>query len=171
MMEYIILAAVIAGFAIVLGRMLFVYYRESALRRYARAKDVTFSCVLSRVKIAVPGGWPNWESISSPIILYIRDDSIEISSSWPIFRLAMGLEYLFRAHETSIEVSKEPSIRSKEDWIIVTGTKLGREFRVAICRKEIFGGLYPIWNALIKAGVATTGGPPPKVVVPDCNSG
>jgi hypothetical protein len=169
-MGYALLVAVVAGFAIVLGRTLFMRYRESDLRRNIRATDVAFSCVLSLVRTDIPDGMFGGGAVSAPMMLHVRGDSIEISSSWMIFRIAMGLEYLFKAHGVSIEYRHVSSVWSTRGWIIITGPKLGKEFQVAITRKDIFGGLYPIWNALIEAGAVAASQPPPKVNVPGCNS-
>lgn len=101
---------VAAGFVFIYGRIWFRRHREAPLRWEIRTRDVTFRTVLERVKVSDSGGWPKWAGVSAPMGLLVRGDAIEVSSSVAPLRVVMGLEYYFPAAETSIELSRSPSL-------------------------------------------------------------
>jgi len=103
-----------------------------------------------------PGWWlPSSDfevPISSPVELIIRNDTFEISSGLSLGRMAMGLEYFFRARETSVELNRRvPRIYGKDTSprIIVRGWHAGKKIQLTIRQKN---DPLPIWNALIEAG-------------------
>ena len=157
-MQYVMLAAVVAGFSAVLGGVWFTRRREAPLRREIRAQDVTFRTgVAVRLK---QYGWSRWLDLKSFMALVVRGDAIEISCMvWP-FRVVMGEEYYFRARETTIQVRREPSRPFELKWIVVTGWKDGKEVRLAISTGNAYQ-LSRAWSALVAAGAVPVGSPPP----------
>jgi hypothetical protein len=105
-MQYILVTVVVAGLCLIYGRIWLRRRRETPLRREMRARDVTFRVVLDHVSVREPG-WlqPDHDfdvPISSPVELIVRGDAFEISSARSLGRVVMGLEYFFRARETSV---------------------------------------------------------------------
>jgi hypothetical protein len=98
-MEYILLAIVAAGFLIVYGRIWLGRRRKAPLRREVRAQNVTFRTSLNQVKMQETDG--RWLALNSVMGLFVRDDAFDISSLVPLFRIVMGMEYYFKARETS----------------------------------------------------------------------
>ena len=130
-MQYVMLAAVVAGFSVVLGGVWLRRRREAPLRREIRAQDVTFRTGVA-VRLKESHGWGGWLDLKSVMALVVRSDAIEISSmAWPI-RVVMGEEYYFRARETTIQVRREPSRPFELKWIVVTGRKDGKDVKLAI---------------------------------------
>jgi hypothetical protein len=160
-MQYALLAVVLAGFAICLGQVWLKRRRERPLRREIRSQSVTFWTRLPRVKVKQGYGWPAWLSLNSSMALYVRGDFFDISSSLLPIRVVMGMEYYFKASETSIETSRDPSRNSALNWIIVTGSQRGEEIKLAITNGNE-GLLQDAWNALVVAGAIPIGpGPLP----------
>ena len=108
-MQYALIAVVIAGFMVVLGRIWLIRYRVGPLRREIRAQDVTFWVGLDTARMRDSGGLSRWTSLNAPMALYVRGDALEISSTFTPFRVTMGLEYYFKANETSIKMNQSPS--------------------------------------------------------------
>ena len=105
-MQYVLLAVVLAGVAIGLGQVWLKRRREATLRRAIRSQNVTFCTRLPQVKVKEGYGWPIWLSLNSSMALYVRGDSFDISSTNLLIRAVMGMEYHFKASETSIEASR-----------------------------------------------------------------
>jgi hypothetical protein len=51
-------------------------------------------------------------------------------------RIIMGMEYYFKASETSIETSRDPSRNSALNWIVVTDSQRGAEIKLAITNRN-----------------------------------
>jgi hypothetical protein len=158
-MQYVFLAVVLAGVAVSLGQVWLKRRREAPLRREIRGQDVTFLVRLPQVKVSEGYGWPRWLSLNSSMALTVRRDSFDVSSVTPPIRLVMGMEYCFKASETSIETSRDPSRNSALNWIVVTGSQAGREIRLAITQGNE-RQLHDAWNALVAAGAIPVGPPP-----------
>jgi hypothetical protein len=90
--------------------------------------------------------------------LYVRGDSFDISSTNLPIRVVMGMEYYFRASETTIETSRDPSGNSAPNWIVVTGSQRGEKIKLAITHGNE-GLLHDSWNALVAAGAIPIGPP------------
>jgi hypothetical protein len=150
---------VAAGFVVIYGRIWFRRRREAPLRREIRARDVTFRTIPDRVKVSDPSGRAKWAGVSAPMGLFVRGDAIEISSTFAPLRVVMGLEYYFPASETSIELSRSPSLIYRGDWIVLTRRQAGQDFQVAITTTNDHT-LLQAWNALVNAGAIPAGLPP-----------
>jgi hypothetical protein len=154
-MEYLLLATVIVVLTIIYGRIWLRRREEATLRREVRAQPVIFRIPLEHVKIMTGGGWrtgPHGE-----IDLIVRSDAFEVSCSIAPARVLMGLEYYFKASETTLQVCQIPFGFSKRDWIVITGRRLGEELQLAIAQRN---GLRDAWTALIEAGAVPIGPPP-----------
>jgi hypothetical protein len=159
-MQYVFLAVVLAGFVVGLGQVWLRRRREAPLRREIRSQDVTFWTGLTEVKVKEGYGWPKWLALRSSMALYVRGDSFDISSTILPIRVVMGMEYYFKASETSIETSRDPSTGSSAlNWIIVTGSQRSEEIKLAIINRNE-GRLHDAWNALVTAGAVPIGPPP-----------
>jgi hypothetical protein len=157
-MEYVMLAAVVAGFSVALGGVWLQRRREAPLRREIRAQDVTFRTGVA-VRRKESCSWGGWLDLRSGMALVVRGDAIEISSTaWP-FRVA-GEEYYFRAGETTIQVRRDPSRPFELRWIVVTGRKDGKEVKLAISKGNAYQ-LSQVWSALVGVGAVAIGPPPP----------
>ena len=159
-MGYLMRAALALGVLIGCGQVVVLRRRrEAPLRREIRAQDVTFRTGVP-VLLGQPYGWPRWLQLNSVMALIVRRDAIEISSQvWPI-RVVLGMEYYFRARETTIQVRREPSRPFELKWIVVTGRQGGNEVKLAIS-KERADQLCQVWSALVGAGAVPVGPPPP----------
>ena len=109
-MQYVLVTVVVAGLSPIYGWIWLRRRRETPLRREIRARDVTFRVTLGRVGVREPG-WLQPDSdfdvpVSSPVELIARGDAFEISSARSLGRAVMGLEYFFRARETSVELNR-----------------------------------------------------------------
>jgi hypothetical protein len=158
-MQYVLLAVVLAVFVINLGQVWLRRRREAVLRREIRSQNVTFWTLLPQVKVNEGYGWPRWLSLNSSMALYVRGDSFDISSTILPSRVVMGMEYYFKASETSIETSRAPSRSDALNWIIVTGSQRGEEIKLAITNGNA-GQLHDAWNALVAVGAIPIGPPP-----------
>ena len=158
-MQYVFLAIVLAGVAVSFGQVWHKRRREAPLRREIRSQGVTFRIRLPQVKVSEDCGRPSWLALNSSMALSVRRDSFDVSSVTTPIRLVMGMEYCFKASETSIETSREPSRTSALNWIVVTGSQRGQEIKLAITHGNE-GQLHDAWNALVAAGAIPVGPPP-----------
>ncbi len=102
-----------------------------------------------------------WTGTSSWMELVVRVDAFEVLCPLRLVRVVLGLEYYFKARETTIRVTRAPSGILKRDWIVVTGQRLGQEIQLAIAQSTYRGGILDAWNALLRAGSVPVGPPPP----------
>ncbi len=154
-MQYALLVCGVVGLTIIYGRIVLRRRREAPLRREIRAQSITFRTELGHVKTMTSRGW--WTGPYGLIELIVRTDGFEVSSAIPPVRVALGLEYYFRACDTTIEVSQLPSGVYKRDWIVIKGQQLDKEVQLAIAQKS---SLHEAWNALARAGAVPIGPPP-----------
>jgi hypothetical protein len=155
-MQYVMVTVVIAVFALTYGRVWLRRWRQTPLRREVRAREITFRVTLDRVSVTEPG-WLQPDSdfdvpISSPVELIVRGDGFEVSSARPLGRVVMGLEYYFRAGETSVELNRPiPRIYGIDTppRIIVRGWRAGKKVQLTIRQKN---DPLQIWSALTGAG-------------------
>jgi hypothetical protein len=158
-MQYVFVAVVLAGFVAGLGQVWLRRRREAPLRRKIRSQNVTFWTRLPQVKVKEGYGWPAWLSLNSSMALHVRGDSFDISSTNLPIRVVMGMEYYFKASEASIETSRDPSMNSALNWIVVTGSQRREEIKLAITHGNE-GLLHDSWNALVAVGAVPIGPPP-----------
>ncbi len=151
-MQYV----VAAGLSFIYGRVWVRRRRGTSLRREIRTRDITFRSHLDRVTVMEPGwlqpGSDFGAPISSPVELIVRGDAFEVSSALWLGRVVMGLEYCFRAHETSVELNRVvPRIygRDTPPRIVVRGWQAGRKIQLTIRQKN---DPLEIWDALTRAG-------------------
>ena len=153
-MQYVMVAIVVVVLSLVCGQVWLRRRRVAPLRREIRARDITFRAALDRVYVMEPGMSPGSDfevPISSPVELIIRGDAFEVSHAHPLGRV-MGLEYFFRARETTVELNRPiPRIYGTDTppRIIVRGWQGGRRIQLTIRQKN---DLPDIWNALTAAG-------------------
>jgi len=152
-MQYVLMVIVVAGLAFVYGRIWLRRHREAPLRDQTRARGITFRAVLDRVEVLEPGalGGDFGVPISRPVELIVRGDAFEVSFAYPLGRV-MGLEYFFRARETSVELNRPiPRIYGSgtRSRIIVRGWQDGKKVQLTITQKS---DPLDIWNALTAAG-------------------
>lgn len=159
-MQYALLACVVVGLTIVYGRIVLRRRRETPLRHEIRAQGITFRTGLDHIRTVTSRGWRTGPY--GLIELIVRADGFEISSAIPPVRVALGLEYYFRARDTTIEVSRLPSGIYKSDWIVITDQRLDKVTKLAITQKN---NLYETWNALVRVGAVPLGPPPSDLLV------
>lgn len=70
-----------AGFAAIYGRIWSRRRREAPLRREARAREVTFRTIPDRVMISDWSARSRWAGITAPMVLLVRGNAIEVSST------------------------------------------------------------------------------------------
>jgi hypothetical protein len=155
-MQYVLTAIVVAGLSLIYGRIWLRRRRETPLRRELRARDITFRAALDRVYVIEPGwlqpGRDFEVPIISPVELIVRGDAFEVSSTLSFGRALMGLEYFFRAGETSVELNRPiPRIYGTDTppRIVVRGWQDGKKIQLTIRQKN---DPLQIWNALTAAG-------------------
>jgi hypothetical protein len=156
-MQYVLAAVVVAGLSFIYGRFWLRRRRGTPLRREIRARDITFRSHLDRVIVTEPGwlqpGSDFGTPIFSPVELIVRGDAFEVCSTLALGRVVMGLEYLFRAGETSVELNRVvPRIYGMDDTpprVVVRGWQSGRKIQLTISQKN---DPLEIWNALTAAG-------------------
>lgn len=164
LVQYLLLALAIAVLAVIYGRIWLRRHRTAPLRHEIRAREITFRSGLDRVRVTEPAlqllGTGSAESIRSPMELIVRGDAFEISSTSPFGRMVMGMEYYFRARETSVEI-RRPIPRllrmdGEKEWIVVQGRQAGKEIQLWIMKKN----LNEVWTALVDVGaVPRSAGP------------
>jgi hypothetical protein len=158
-MQYVLAAAVVAGFAFIISRTWFTRHREAGLRREIRAKSITFRTSVDYIKVMGPGPLEQGREeivpgFTNQLQLIARGDAFEISSAIPLVRAVLGVEYYFRAHETTVELYRVvPRIYGSDSpaRIVVRGWQAGKQIQVVIVKKH---DLQAAWDALVSAGVA-----------------
>lgn len=126
-----------------------------ALRRETGGEEITFQLRLDHVKAV---GRSGSSSLRGAMTLIVRTDTFEVSAITTPFRAFLGMDYYFRARDTTIEVSEYPSFVQKMDWIVVRGQQGGMRAELAIASENY---LYDAWVALVRAGAVPLGPPPP----------
>jgi hypothetical protein len=153
-MGFVLAVVVAGGFTVIFGKIWLKSRQEAPLRREVRAQGITFRTRLDNVKEKKSREW--LRAMYGEIYLIVRTDAFEISCIISPIRVVLGLQYYFRAGETTIEVSRLPGI-PKREWIVVAGRQLGKEIRLAIAQTR---DLRDAWNALVAAGAVPVGLPP-----------
>jgi hypothetical protein len=148
---YVAIAVVVVVVLVMLGQHVLGWRRNGPLRREMRAQPVTFRTDLRWVKVSDPPGWMYGAGYGiRNVELIVRGDMFQVGN---VFSAIMGVEYYFRAWETTIEVSRNPlgiyGIDGKREWIVVSGQRDSRDFRLAMTKKYF---LDDVWNALVRAG-------------------
>jgi hypothetical protein len=90
-----------------------------------------------------------WISFRGPKRLVVGTDAFMISMPQAL------REFVFIGRESSIAMSRSPSLLVQRDWIIITGQAGGRQIQIAITKKD---GLQEIWQALAAAGAGQVTG-------------
>jgi hypothetical protein len=155
-MQYVFVVVVVVMFTVIFGKEWLKRRQEAPLRREVRAQEIIFRTRLYDVKEKKSQEWLT--AMYGEIYLIVRAEAFEISCIIPPIRVVLGLEYYFRARETTIEVTRLPGI-PKREWIVVTGRQLGKEIRLAIAQTR---DLRDAWNALVAAGAVPVGLPPQR---------
>ena len=161
-MQYVALAVVVALVVAVVGQIVFRRYQNAPLRREMRTQAITFRTELDWVKIPDPPWWAREaEDGLRGMELIVRGGMFEVST---VFRVVIGLEYCFRARETTIELSRNPlriyGMDTRREWIVVRGRQADRDIQLAMTKRHF---LDDVWNALVAAGaVPTSGGSSPQ---------
>jgi len=139
-----------------MGSLMCGLRRKALLRREIRARAITFRAALDHVAVMEPG-WLSPGSdfevpISNQVELIVRADAFEVSSASSFGRVVMGLEYFFRARETSVELNRLiPRIYGTDmpPRIVVRGWQGGKKIQLTITQEH---DPLEIWNALTEAG-------------------
>jgi hypothetical protein len=157
--QWVTIAVFVIVAAVFLAPAVRMHLRSAPLRREAKAQAVTFRTELRWVKVPVRPWWMYGAEDGVPNIeLIVWGDMFQVGN---IFSTTMGIEYCFRAWETTVEVSRDPlsiyGIEGKREWIVVIGTQDGRDFRLEMTKRYF---LDDVWNALVRAGaVPRSNGP------------
>jgi hypothetical protein len=99
-----------------------------------------------------------WTDLKGEMVLIVHDDTFEISAATPLLGTIFGMDYYFRAPDTTIEVSEFSSFLKKRPWIAVRGKQGTSRTELAITNEN---HLYDAWAALVRAGAVPIGSPPP----------
>ena len=152
-MRYVALFVVAMAGSFVRG-----WYRNTPLRREMRTRPITFRT--DQVWVRFPASpWRESGTAVRGMELIIRGDMFRVGAPF-----GLGLNYYFRAAETTIELSRNPlriyGLTGRREWIVVRGRQLDREVRLAMTKRYF---LEDVWNALLGAGaVPTSAGPTPR---------
>ena len=162
-MQDVLAVAVVAGLMFIFGQVWFKRYRETGLRREIRAQSITFKTRVDYIKVMGAGPLEQGREeivpgFTNQLQLVVRGDAIEISSAIALVRAILGLEYYFRAHETSVELYRIlPRIYGRDSpaRIVVRGWQGDKQIQVVIVKKH---DLQVTWNALVSAGAVPGSG-------------
>jgi hypothetical protein len=126
------------------------------LSRETEGQEITFQLRLDHVKVWGSG----WATANGAMALIVRTDTFEVSAITASFRAFFGMDYHFRARDTTIELAELPLISfiRKKNFIIVRGQQGNRKTELAINSENY---LYDAWVALVRAGAVPIGPPPP----------
>ncbi len=124
--------------------------RNAPLRSEIDAQ-ARYATTLDRASILGTGGFRGnrgqWIPLRGPKRLTAGTDAFMISAPQAL------REFAFRGCESSIAVSKAPSLFGNRDWIVITGQAGGRQVQLAISRDN----LPEVWQALAGTGAAQAG--------------
>jgi hypothetical protein len=151
-----------ALFAVACGVVWLRRRREAPLRREVRAQGITFQAV---VKAKMMNTLGSESSFRNEMNLVVRADSFEISIGFAPVRIVMGMEYYFKAAETTIELRhvtpKMPGMKA-QDWIVAKTQHSGRDLQISFTNYNYTNTSIPaVWDALVMVGAIPIG-PPPK---------
>jgi len=154
-LQYVFLGVVLSGMAVGAIRTWLIYRRTVPLRLEAMGQEITFRLRLDRVKVYGSG----WTDLKGATALIVRADTFEVSAITVPCRAFFGMEYYFRARDTTIEMGELPlvSFILKKTWIIVRGLHGNRRIELALNSENY---LYDAWVALVRAGAVPVGPPP-----------
>lgn len=152
-MQYVLLGLVVAVFAVAAVRTWLSHRGTVPLRRETEGQEITFQLRLDHVKVS-------GTNVKGAMALIVRTDTFEVSAITVPFRAFFGMDYHFRAAETTIEIGEIPlfSFIQKRNWIIVRGQQGGKRTELAIASEN---HLYDAWVALVRVGAVPVGPPPP----------
>ncbi len=153
-MQYVLLGVVVVGLAVAIAQTSLRRRRTAALRGEAKGQVIAFQIRLDRVKVMGSG----WTDLKGEMVLIVRADTFEVSAATPLLGIIFGMDYYFRAPDTTIEVSESPSFLKKGSWIVVRGKQGTSRTELAITSEN---HLYDAWAALVRAGAVPIGSPPP----------
>jgi hypothetical protein len=158
-MLYVAIAVVVVVAVSSIAPVARMHHRNAPLRREMKAQAVTFRTDLRWVKISARPWWLyGAEDGMKGLELTVQGDMFRVGD---FFSALIGMDYYFRAWETTVEVSRDPlgicGIGGKREWIVVTGTQDGRDFRLEMTKKYF---LDDVWNALVRAGAVARGDGP-----------
>ena len=153
-------ALVLGAVAIVISGLAFAKIQRKQkglrpLKAFAQGQEVLYRLPVA-VKYKLGSGWSIKTLAGMEVV--IRSGVIGVSMTAASLGETLGSDWMFRAPETTIEVSGEPShgIRIRQ-WIVLTGTEQDKSASLAISSTDRLGD---IWRALVDAGARATSGPP-----------
>jgi hypothetical protein len=153
-MQYALLGVVVVGLAVAIAQTSLRHRRTAALRKEAKGQAIAFQIRLDHVRVMGSG----WTDLKGEMVLIVRADAFEVSATTPLLGTIFGMDYYFRAPDTTIEVSESPSFLKKRLWIVVSGKQGTSRTELAITSEN---HLYDAWAAFVRAGVVPIGSPPP----------
>jgi len=157
-MQYVFLALVLTVLTISVVRMQLGRRDSVPLRREAEGQEITFRLRLDNVRVFEKSGAAD---ARGGMALIVRTDTFEVTATTQLFRSIFGMEYYFRARDTTIEMGELPPLSlfgGKKAWILVRGQRGSRTTGLAIASKNY---MYDAWVALVGAGAVPIGPPPP----------
>jgi hypothetical protein len=155
-MGYVFFGLVLTLLAVVAVRTWLSYRSTVPLRRETAGQEITFEIRLDHVKVFGSG----WTDVKGAMVLIVRTDTFEVSAVAVPFKAFFGMDYYFRARDTTIELGELPSISYflKKTWLIIKGQSGNRKLELAFNSEN---SVYDVWVALIRAGATPIGSPPP----------
>jgi hypothetical protein len=157
-MQWVFLALVLTGITVVVVRTQLERRDNVPLRQEAERQEITFRLRLDRVRVFEK--WGAADAKGSGMALIVRTDTFEVTATTPLFRSVFGMEYHFRARDTTIEMGELPKLAlfdGKKTWILIRGQPGGGITGLAIASKDY---QYDAWVALVRAGAVPIGPPP-----------
>jgi hypothetical protein len=158
-MQYVFLALVLTVITVAVVRTQLERRDNVPLSREAQGQEITFRLRLDNVRVFEKSGASDVKNVG--MVLVVRADTFEVSATTPLFRSIFGLDYCFRARDTTIEMGELPPVAlfgQKMAWILVRGQRAGPTTALALASKDY---MYDAWVALVRAGAVPIGPPPP----------
>ena len=125
--------------------------REAPLRKEIQAQPLTFRSPV-RVSAELFG---MMAGARGNLYLNVHGDAFEIVDTMPVARFVFGMDYCYRAQDTSIQVIQSGPF----ECIEITGHPAGSAVRAQIRRR---GMNRQFWDALVAIGVHPVGQPPQR---------
>ena len=127
------------------------------IRESAKSENIIYRAPV-HVKTRLWSGWSQKTLAGMEVI--VRTHSIQIGTITPLIGRSLGSEWHMDSTNTSMEMSRRPSLVPRRDWIVLSAEKIGTglgELQLAIAPRE---RLTDTWNALVSSGVQISSPPP-----------
>lgn len=131
--------------------------REEALRRTIQAQPLTFRSPV-KVNAEIFG---MMAAMNGRTYLNVHGNAFEIAGTVPLSRLVFGMDYCYRAQDTSIQVIASGPV----ECIEITGHPAGSAVRTRIRHRSMNR---QCWDALVAIGAHPVGQPPGAPRNPRC---